>query len=96
MFWASKVTQVTVISICNYSYGSMGPKGDVQCLDLVMGAMSGAQWVQNDHLRGSFLVLNSHVRGGFSGTFLSSNVIQVAGISGWNELNGSMGPNGHV
>ena len=42
-FLASKVTQVTVISICNYSYGPMGPKGHVRRLDLVMGAMKGAQ-----------------------------------------------------
>ena len=39
----------------NGSYGSMGPKGNVICLDLMTGAMTGAQWVQNDRLRGSFL-----------------------------------------
>ena len=43
------------ISICNGSYGSMGPKGHARCLDLVMGAMPGDQWVRNDRLRGSFL-----------------------------------------
>ena len=34
---------------------SVGPVGCILCLYLVMGAMIGAQWVQNDHLRGSFL-----------------------------------------
>ena len=34
---------------------SMGPGGHVRCLDLVMGALTGAQWVQNDRLRASFL-----------------------------------------
>ena len=28
--------------------------------------------------------------------FLASNVINVAGISGWNVLGGSMGPGGHI
>ena len=54
-FLASNVIKVTVISGWNGSYGSMGPKGHVQSLDLVMGAVPGAQWVQNDRLRGSFL-----------------------------------------
>ena len=32
----------------------------------------------------------------FSGTFLASNVTKEAVISGWNGLDGSMGPGGHV
>ena len=79
-----------------HKYGSMGPKGHVRGLDLVMGDMPGAQCVQNDRLRGSFLAQNPHVGGGFSGTFLSSNIVQVAGISSWNDSYGSMGPKGHV
>ena len=34
--------------------------------------------------------------GGFSGTFLASNVIQVTVISGWNGLYGPMRPGGHT
>jgi len=33
----------------------MGPEGHIQILDLVMGALTGAQWVQNNRLQGSFL-----------------------------------------
>ena len=55
MFLASNVTKVTVISGWNGSYGSMGPEAHIQSLDLVMGAIPGAQWVQIDLLRGSFL-----------------------------------------
>ena len=54
MFLASNVTQVTVISGWNGSYGSMGPKGHGRRLDLVMGAMPGAQWVRKGCWRGSF------------------------------------------
>ena len=54
-FLASNVTKGAVISGWNGSYGSMGPVGHVRCLDLVMGALTGAQWVQNDRLRGSYL-----------------------------------------
>ena len=42
---ASNVTQVTVISGWNDSYGSMGPKWHIRRLGLVMGAMPGAEWV---------------------------------------------------
>ena len=52
---ASNVTKVTVISGWNGLDGVMGPEGHIQVLDLVMRDMPGAQWVQNDHLRGSFL-----------------------------------------
>ena len=63
MFMASNVVQVTVISGWNGLYGSMGPGGHVRCLDLVMGAMTGAQWVPNCDCdwRGSLLALNPHV-----------------------------------
>ena len=54
-FMASNVPKVTVISGWNGSDRSMGPGGHVQSLDLVMGDLPGAQWVQNDRLRGSFL-----------------------------------------
>ena len=54
-FLASAVTKVAVISGWNGSYGSMGPKGHVWRLDVVMGALKGAQWVQTYHWRGSVL-----------------------------------------
>ena len=55
MCLASNVTHVAAISRWNGSYGSMGPKGHVRRLHLVMGALPGAQWVRNNRLRGSFL-----------------------------------------
>ena len=45
----------TLIAVWNGSYGSMGPGGHIRCLNLVIGTLPGAQWVQNDRLRGSFL-----------------------------------------
>ena len=54
MFLASNVTKVAVIPVWNGLEGSMGSNGHVRCLDLVMGDLPGAQWVQNDPLRGSF------------------------------------------
>ena len=54
-FMASNVTKVAGISGWNGLDGSMGPGGHVRYLDLETGAMPGAQWVQNDHLRASFL-----------------------------------------
>ena len=54
-FLASNVTQVTVISGWNGSYGSMGPEGHIRSLDVVMRVLTGAHWVQNGRLRGSFL-----------------------------------------
>ena len=53
-FFATKVAGIG-ISGWNVSYGSMGPGGHVRGLDLVMGALTGAHWVQNDRLKGSFL-----------------------------------------
>ena len=60
--------------------------------------MTSAQWVQNGRWRGSLLADNSHVQGqgGFSGTFLPSNLTQVAAFSGLIGSYGSMGPRGHV
>ena len=55
MFLASNVTKVAGISGWNGLDESMGPVGNVRCLDLVMGDLPGAQWVRNNHLRGSFL-----------------------------------------
>ena len=52
---ASNVTEVAVVSGWNGLDGSMGPEGHDRRLDLVMGAMPGAQWVQNGRLIGSFL-----------------------------------------
>jgi len=49
------VTKVAGISGWNGSCGSIGPIVHGRRLDLVMGAMPGAQWVQNHRLRGSFL-----------------------------------------
>ena len=40
--------------------------------------------------------LKSPVLRGFSGTFLASNVTELAVISGSNGLDGSMGPGGHA
>ena len=57
MFMASNDVQVTVISGWNGSGGSMGPGGHIRSLDLVMGGLTGAQWVQNDRLGGSFLLI---------------------------------------
>ena len=54
---ASNVTKVAEISGWNDLDGSMGPGGHVRRLDLVMGATTGAQWVRNDRLRGSYLFL---------------------------------------
>ena len=55
MFLSSNVTKVTIISGWNGLDGSIGPGGHMGCVDLVMGAMPGALWVQTDHLRWSFL-----------------------------------------
>ena len=52
---APNVTKVAEIPGWNGLDGSMGPWGHIICLYLVMGALPGAQWVQNNHLRGSFL-----------------------------------------
>ena len=49
-FLASNVTKVAVISGWNGLDGSMRPGGHVRCLDLVMvmGDLTGAQWVRNE------------------------------------------------
>ena len=55
MFLASNdIKVVAVISGWNGLDGLLGSEGHVRRLDLVMGALPGAQWVQNDRLRGSF------------------------------------------
>ena len=54
MLLASNVTHVAVMCGWNGLYGSMGFGGHIRRLDLVMGAMTGAQWVQNVRLRGTF------------------------------------------
>ena len=54
MFMASNVVQVTVLSGWNDLCGSMGPGGHVRRLNLVMPAMTGAQLVRKDRLRGYF------------------------------------------
>ena len=53
MYLASNVTKVAAIPGWNGLDGSMGPEGHIRCLDLLMGALTGAQWVQNHRLRGS-------------------------------------------
>ena len=55
MFMASNVPKVAAIFGWNGFVGSMGPGGHVRCLDLVIGAMTGAQWVRNDPLTWSIL-----------------------------------------
>ena len=96
MFMASNVPKVAAIFGWNGFVGSMGPGGHVRCLDLVIGAMTGAQWVRNDRLRGPFLAWNPHFRLEGQRTFLASNVIKMAIISGWNRSYGSMRPGGHA
>ena len=54
-FFASNDTKMALISGWNGLNVSMGPCEHVKRLDLVMGALAGAQWVKNDLLRGSFL-----------------------------------------
>ena len=68
-FLASSVTQVAKISCWNDLYGSMGPKGHVGHLALVIWPMPTPQWVPNSGWRWSFLAENLHVGvgGGFSG-----------------------------
>ena len=65
-FLASNVTQVTVISGWNDSYGSMGLVGHAGNLALVMGSMPSPQWVPNGGWKWSFLVKNLHVGAGDS------------------------------
>ena len=55
VFMASNVTKETVISGWNGLDGSNGPGGQIQCLDFVMGALTGAHWVQNNSLIRSVL-----------------------------------------
>ena len=55
MFLASNVTKVAVISGWNRLDVAMGPRGHTRSLNLVLGDLTGAQRVQNDRLRGSFL-----------------------------------------
>ena len=93
---ASNVTQVTVISDCNDLYGSMGPKGHVRHLDLVMGAMPSPQWVPNSGWRGSFLAENLHVKRGTQWPLLAYIATQVTVISGCSSFLGSMGPRAHT
>ena len=52
---ASNVAQVTVISDLIGLCGPMGPYGHIRSLNLVMGALTGAQWVQNHRLSRYFL-----------------------------------------
>ena len=46
-FWLERIVRIN------------GPGGTVRYLDLVMGAMTGAQWVRNDCLRGSIFGIKS-------------------------------------
>ena len=63
MFLASNVNKVAVISGSNSWDGSMGPGGYDRGLDLEMGALTGAQWVRNDRLRGSFILKSPFLSG---------------------------------
>ena len=90
-------TQVTVISGCSSLLGSMGPRAHTKYLGQAVGAIVIAPWVRNGLWRGSFLVKNPYLcLRVFSGGLFASNVTQVAVISGWNGLDGSMRPRGHV
>ena len=95
MFLASNITQVTVISGWNDSYGSMGPKGHVEHLDLVMGAMSSPQWVPNGGLRWSFLAETLHVGRGIQWPLMAYIATQMTVISDCSFFWGSMGPRVH-
>ena len=63
------------------SYGSMGPKGHVEHLDLVMGAMSSPQWVPNGGLRWSFLAETLHVGRGIQWPLMAYIATQMTVIS---------------
>ena len=78
---ASNVTQKAGICGWNGLDGSMGPGGHIQSLDLVMGAVSGAQWVQKGSLERVFFSLKSSFLRVVSVTFLASNVTNEAVIS---------------
>ena len=95
-FMASNVPKVAVISGWNGSDRSMGPRGHVRCLDLVMEGPARCSMGPKSSLERVFFSLKSPVLRGFSSTFLASNVTKVAVVSGWNGLDGSMGPKGHV
>ena len=74
----------------------MGPEGHIQSLDLVMGAVSDAQWVQKGSLKRVFFSLKSPFLRVVSVKFLVSNVTNEAVIYGWNGSYGLMGTGGHV
>ena len=67
-----------------YPMATIGDGGHVRC---TMGPKRSLESV--------FTSLKTPCLRGFSCTFLSSNLTQVAVISGWNELYGSMGPVRH-
>ena len=90
--FASNVTQVAEISGWNGSYGSMRPRRHVR--HLAFGDRGNVKCAMGpkQSLEGVLFGLKSPCLRGFSGTFLASNVIKVTVISGWNGLDGSMGP----
>ena len=78
MFLASNVAKVAVISGWNGLDGSMGPRGHVRCLDLVMEGPARCSMGPKSSLERVFFSLKSPVLRGFSSTFLASNVTKVA------------------
>ena len=86
MFLASNVTHVAVISGWNGSYGSMGPRGHVRGLDLVMGSMPSPQWVPSGGWRGSLFGGKYPCRRGIQWPLLAYIATQVTVISGCSSL----------
>ena len=81
-FLASNVIQVTVISGWNDLYESMGTKGHVGHLALVIWPMPTPQWVPNSGWRWSFLAENLHVGSRTQWPLLAYIATQVTVISG--------------
>ena len=97
MFLSSNVTQVAVISGWNGLYVSMRPQWYTTHLELVMGAMPGAQWVTNGRCGEGLSYHKNLMSEGHSAARscpLQSHPVAV--ISGWNDSYGSMGLMGHI
>ena len=94
--FASNVTQVAVISGWKGPYGSVRPMGHVRHLAFGDRGHGKCAMGPKQSLKGVLFGLKSPCLRGLSGTFLSSNVTQVAVISGLNDLHESMGSVGHA
>ena len=72
------------------------PRAHTKYLIQAVGAIVHAQWVRNGLWRGSVLSKIPISEGKSRGTFLASNITQVAVISRWNDSYEPMRPKGHV